>query len=98
MNTRKINIASLVSIIVLPLVFATIPTTFFENTPSICLWKNLFGFECPGCGMTRAFSAVIHFQFAKAFGFNKLVVIVFPLLLFVWFFSIVKYVKLLKKI
>lgn len=51
---------------------------------SICLWKILTGHECPGCGMTRAFDALFHLRFKEAFEFNPLIIIVAPLMLYVW--------------
>jgi len=47
-----------------------------------CLWHNLFGFECPGCGLTRAAANVMKFEFGEAFRMNKLVYIVIPGLLY----------------
>lgn len=62
------------------ILFIVIPTSFFESEYSLCVIKNIFGIECPGCGMTRAISCVFHRDFIKAFEYNKSVVIVFPLL------------------
>ena len=49
---------------------------------SICLFKRI-GIPCYGCGITRAIWALIHFQFDSAMQYNKLCVIVFPLLVYV---------------
>jgi hypothetical protein len=57
---------------------ALMPTAWLERSPSVCLYWNVFGVHCPGCGMTRAFSALLHADFARALSFNKLVVVVFP--------------------
>ena len=57
---------------------AIIPTPVLERGPVICLWRNLFGIQCPTCGMTRAFSSVLHGHFRAAFQYNKLVTIIFP--------------------
>jgi hypothetical protein len=35
--------------------------------------------------MTRAILSAIHFQFTNAFHYNKLVIIVLPLLIYIWF-------------
>ncbi len=70
--------------ILLPLAFILIPTSWFEGRRSICLIRNVFGIKCPGCGMTRAILCVFHGNFKGAFRYNKLVVIVFPLLSYVW--------------
>jgi len=57
----------------------------------MCLSQLLLHKECPGCGLTRGVMHAIHFDFEKAWGFNKLFVIVLPTLLFVWCKQIIKY-------
>lgn len=61
------------------LVFMLVPTDRVENSRSLCIIYNLFGKRCPGCGMTRAFSNIFHANFARAFEYNKLIAVVFPL-------------------
>ena len=70
--------------VAIPIALVAIPTSLVESGRSICLFKNLIGHECPGCGITRAISCVFHGQFARAIEFNKLVIVVFPLLCLVW--------------
>jgi hypothetical protein len=60
------------------LTLAIIPTEVLARGPVICVWKNLYGIDCPTCGMTRAFSCVLHGKFLHAFAYNKLVVVFFP--------------------
>jgi hypothetical protein len=51
----------------MPLFFIALPQTFFETGGnSICLIKFVFGIECYGCGMTRAFQHAIHLDFIGA--------------------------------
>jgi Protein of unknown function (DUF2752) len=45
-----------------------------------CLFRELTGWHCPGCGMTRAVQAVIQGEMAKAFRFNPLGMILLPLI------------------
>jgi hypothetical protein len=54
------------------------------NHNSICLIKYFTGNECAGCGMTRAIFSAIHLQFENAYNFNKLFLIILPLLIFIW--------------
>lgn len=70
--------------ILLPILLWLIPTSWLERGPSLCLIRRIFGVPCPGCGMTRAFSCVMHGEFKKALQYNRLVVIVFPLLCYEW--------------
>lgn len=45
-----------------------------------CLFRDLTGWYCPGCGMTRALHALVHFDFARAVAMNVLLVAGLPLL------------------
>jgi hypothetical protein len=46
--------------------------------------------ECPGCGMTRAISSFFHGNLIGAFQYNKLIVIVLPLLCYICIKAIIK--------
>lgn len=35
-----------------------------------CIFRMLTGINCPGCGMTRAYMELLHFNIAGAFRFN----------------------------
>lgn len=54
------------------------------NPFTFCLFTNLTGHRCPGCGMTRAVFCVLHGELAEAWACNRLVVVVFPLLAWYW--------------
>ena len=73
----------------LPVVFMLIPTSWLESRRPVCLIRNVFGVPCPGCGMVRAISCVFHGNFSKALRYNKLVVLVLPLLTYTWLRSMV---------
>ena len=75
-------------LLLLPFFFIVVPTSWLESRRSFCLIRNVFGVRCPGCGMTRAISSVFHGNFKKAFQYNKLVVLVLPLLCYVWLRSV----------
>ena len=42
-----------------------------------CVFYNLTGLPCPGCGMTRGFVAMGHGQLAAAWGYNPLAPLAF---------------------
>lgn len=44
----------------------------------LCPFKALTGLPCPGCGLTRAFSSLLHGQFAKAFTFHPFAFLLVP--------------------
>lgn len=57
--------------------------------PVTCLFKTVTGISCPACGMTRAFEAILHFDFLEACYQNLLSI---PLFLFL-IFSVVMLLK-----
>ncbi|MBC7448560.1 MAG: DUF2752 domain-containing protein [Hymenobacteraceae bacterium] len=62
-----------------------LPADFFDHHgPTLCLSRLLLDTECPGCGMTRASMHALHLDFATAWHYNRLVVIVLPLLAWLW--------------
>jgi hypothetical protein len=71
-------------ILLVPVILYLIPLDWIKDQHSICIYKNITGNECIGCGMTRAILSVIHFQFENAYYYNKLIIIVFPLLVYIW--------------
>jgi hypothetical protein len=60
----------------------------------LCPFRALTGLPCPGCGMTRAFCAIGHGDFAGAFGFNPLAPFVFAAALLVWAHALATVLKL----
>jgi hypothetical protein len=59
-------------------VLAMIPTSLLDHTPQICVYRNLFGIRCPGCGMMHAFCSILHGHFWAAWKYNPLVIAAFP--------------------
>jgi hypothetical protein len=38
--------------------------------PTTCVSHQFFGWDCPGCGLTRGFVALVHGQWRRAWDFN----------------------------
>jgi hypothetical protein len=49
-----------------------------------CLIEAILGVECPGCGLSRAFQALLHGDLAGAWAHNPLVFVVLPAGAFYW--------------
>ena len=62
--------------------FWAIPESWMFAGNTICIFKNLLGLECVGCGMTRALYTLSHGDILKALNFNRLVIIIAPLLFY----------------
>ena len=90
MNRKNLNIVYLIILLVIPIVLLILPADYFDSGQSICLSVLIFDTNCYACGMTRAIQHLIHFDFTTALGFNKLSIIVLPLL-------IVSYITTIKK-
>ncbi len=71
-------------LLAIPAAMAAVPTDALASAPTLCLWKLAFDVECPGCGMGRALSCWLHLDFARAWAYNRLIVVVGPLLAVLW--------------
>ena len=71
-------------ILIVPFILWILPANFFDTGQSICLSKLLMERDCPGCGMTRAVQHAIHGEFILAFGFNKVIIVIMPLFIFIY--------------
>ncbi|MDD3295396.1 MAG: DUF2752 domain-containing protein [Geobacteraceae bacterium] len=87
----RVRLAAFIS---LPVLFALLPTSYIDSLPDICLFRQLFNVECPGCGMTRAISSILHGDLGAAIRFNRSVLVVFPLLCYVAVFQIWQEMKM----
>lgn len=77
-------------ILLIPVALYFVPIDSLDRQHSICLFKNIFGIDCYGCGMTRAILSALHFHFDNAFNYNKLFVIILPLLVYFWTMTFIK--------
>lgn len=82
-------------LVLLPAALYAIPLRWItgEGHITLCLFKNITGAECYGCGMTRAVFSLLHFDFGGAWAYNRLVVVVFPLLVYLYAKEIVRTTK-----
>ena len=71
--------------ILFPIVLFMVPLDWLHKQPTICIVKNIFGVNCFGCGITKAVVSGVQLNFTKAFEYNKMVIIVLPMLMYVWF-------------
>jgi hypothetical protein len=43
---------------------------FSSPVPSLCMFRNVTGLECPGCGLSRAFVCIAHGDLVRAWRYN----------------------------
>jgi uncharacterized protein DUF2752 len=51
---------------------------------TLCLFKNITGKNCPGCGVLRGISAVMHLDLKFAYALNNMNVVIIPLLAYLF--------------
>lgn len=72
------------ALVAVPIALALVPLSTVEQGPTLCLFHNLTGHNCPGCGMTRSLVALFHGDPASSFAYNRGIIIVGPLLVLLW--------------
>ncbi|NIL97848.1 MAG: DUF2752 domain-containing protein [Planctomycetales bacterium] len=50
--------------------------------PAACVWKSLWGTNCPGCGLTRSFVALTHADLAAAWRYNPAGTLIFAIAMY----------------
>jgi hypothetical protein len=78
--TANINIKKAFCIIILGIIFFSIPKIYLGDAFPICLYRIILNKKCIGCGTTRAIWSIMHFEFAEAYEYNKMIIITFPLI------------------
>jgi len=69
-------------------IFADSPEDIPASRLFNCPFRSITGLDCPGCGLTRAFIAICHANFAEAFRLNALSYIIVPFFLYRFFRSL----------
>lgn len=75
-----LRIAALAAV---PAVLGSIPLSLFERMPKVCVLRRM-GIPCWGCGMTRAVASASRGDLGAAWRYNKLSIVVVPILGFLW--------------
>ena len=76
---RIFDITRIITYIAVFALLIFLPLSIIESG-SICVYSNLFGVRCPGCGITRATANLLRGNFIRAWEYNKLGVMLFPVL------------------
>jgi hypothetical protein len=96
-NLNFINQLKFILIIVFMLSGLTLlffPKDIFDTGKSVCVSVMLFDVKCYACGLTRGIQHLIHFDFKKAYDYNPLSFIVFPLVIYLVLNDFLNLIKL----
>lgn len=67
---EAVHINALLSVLLIAIVLASIGsngvTTIVQRLPHFCLFEEILGIHCPGCDMTTAFVALLHFNIYRS--------------------------------
>lgn len=91
------NWIKLIIWVCIPFFLLLLPATYFDTGQALCPSKLLLDKECPGCGITRSVQHAIHFDFKEAWDFNKLIIIVLPLLIYFWVKTLLNLYRTIKQ-
>jgi hypothetical protein len=98
-DSRKIKaLGIIVLLVIIPLILSQITLGHLAKAPSLCIYKNLTRKDCWGCGTSRALVSIMHLNFPAAYAYNKRIVIIFPLLVYLWLKYLLRYIKQLIQI
>ena len=67
---------------ILSFIYLLVSSVKEEYSFIICPLKGLFNYDCYLCGMTRAFISIFHLNLTMAIEYNLLVIVFYPLLVF----------------
>ena len=76
--------SKLILLIGLPLVILILPYNLVFEGPTVCIFKNIAGYDCFGCGMTRGIYYFLKGDIIEATRYNWRVLLVCPLLIMLW--------------
>ena len=74
-------------IIAVPVILAAIAAVYFFVDPESsrwipkCVFHEITGYDCPGCGSQRMFHALLHGDFSAAWRANAFIICAAPLLI-----------------
>lgn len=84
MKSRNFQRIWLAVLFIGPIVLLFLPAGYFDSGVALCPSRVFFNYECWGCGMTRAVMHLMHFDLDSAVFYNQGVVVVFPILVYIW--------------
>lgn len=66
-----------------------ISTDYIESGPTFCYFRDLTGYPCPGCGISRSLFAISHAEFERAWTLHPLSFTVYLSLILIFFAELI---------
>lgn len=90
MEIRYIEKTKLLFLLLIPILIWFIDYNANEEVFSFCLFKNLFGIRCFGCGFLRGISALLHLKIGKIIELNLLNFFTIPIVILIYIKTLLK--------
>ncbi len=72
----------IINVLILVSFYLFIYLLFKGIIPGECLFKRIFGINCPACGLTRSIKAILRLDFISSFNYNILGIPLFIVIIF----------------
>ena len=90
MKKRILNVIVLIILLILFLLFSL---KVLEIIKFKCIFRELFGIYCAGCGTTRMIKSLLRLKIYKSFMYNPVMFIYFILLGMYFIYNVILYIK-----
>lgn len=77
-NNRKFTLSIVIFLIILGVGIAYFFLFVKRGIAIPCVFHEITGYYCPGCGITRCFTSILSLQFYQAFRYNMLIFCFLP--------------------
>ena len=80
LKDNKLNYSEYIFHFLSYLILFSVFILFYQFEITLCLYKNITGNNCYGCGTTRALMSIIQFQIEDAINLNWRILVIVPIL------------------
>ena len=98
MNFYNKSIFKIILLLSIPIITLIMSFSKIDNGQTICLFNNILGIDCAGCGITKSIICAIKGEFQQSIQYNFNVIIILPLLLFIWMKQLLYYIRNLRRV
>ena len=89
---KRAIIVAYPTILIALLILVIVYSKFSFDAGVICPVKEIFGWECPGCGGTRMAVAMLNLDFYQAFRYNPFMFITLPAIGIIYVTQTIKFI------